>query len=83
MLMAPARSHSGLLVRVSLFRNPAGFLGGPGLWAIPPVLLDKDATSCIRVSENTLLLGNLVNRGNGRPYGHKHFSQVWASLQGG
>jgi hypothetical protein len=35
----------------------------PALRAIAAVLLDKDATDGIRVSENTLVLDSSVNRG--------------------
>jgi hypothetical protein len=57
MLVAPARLGDS----VHVLSRRAGAIA-PALRAIAPVLLDKDATDGIRVSENTLVLDSSVNR---------------------
>ena len=52
-MVAPARFRSGFHSRVSLGSRSVISPGGPGLRAIPPVLLDKDATGWLWVCENT------------------------------
>jgi hypothetical protein len=58
MLVAPARLGDS----VHVLSRRAGAIA-PALRAIAPVLLDKDATDGIGVSENTLVLDSSVNRG--------------------